>query len=366
MALTGPGPVWTVPSGRGASGRGAVLALRALGLGDALTAVPALRGLRRRFPHRPLLLAAAGPPAGLLHALGVVDGVVPTNGLDAPPPGTGLGPHLAVNLHGRGPESHRLLLAGEPAGILAFACPGAGVAGPDWTGDRGADEHEVLRWCRLVATLGPAAQAAADDLRLVPPADAPSAGTPPAAAGAVVVHPGAASGSRRWPASRFAAVARELAGSRDVVVTGSGGEARLVRRIVRSAGLPPTSDLAGRLDLPQLARLLAGAGLLVCGDTGVAHLATALGTPSVLLFGPTPPARWGPLVDPGRHVVLWRPSPGDAPGDPHGERPDRALLRIGVPDVLAAAASLGGTTAPWTSWSGSPTSVGGSPTSSTG
>jgi len=109
-----------------------VLVLRALGLGDALAAVPALRGLRRLLPGRPLLLAASGPPARLLQDCGVVDAVVPTTGLDDAPPGAGLGPHVAVNLHGSGPSSHRLLLAGRPDELIAYGCPQARVDGPAW------------------------------------------------------------------------------------------------------------------------------------------------------------------------------------------------------------------------------------------
>jgi ADP-heptose:LPS heptosyltransferase len=75
---------------------------------------------------------------------------------------------------------------------------------------------------------------------------------------------------------------------------------------------------------------------VVCGDTGVAHLATATATPSVLLFGPTPPAEWGPLRDLDRHIVLW----AGHSGDPHGASAHHGLLSIGVSDVLAAARSL--------------------------
>jgi len=60
------------------------------------------------------------------------------------------------------------------------------------------------------------------------------------------------------------------------------------------ADLPDDSVLAGRTTLPQLAALVAEASLVVCGGTGIAHLATAVGTPSVVLFGPVPPEHWGP------------------------------------------------------------------------
>jgi ADP-heptose:LPS heptosyltransferase len=74
----------------------------------------------------------------------------------------------------------------------------------------------------------------------------------------------------------------------------------------------------------------------VCGDTGVAHLATAFGRPSVLLFGPTPPGEWGPPPERTRHRVLWA---GEV-GDPLAPGPTPGLLAIGVEDVVAALAAL--------------------------
>jgi ADP-heptose:LPS heptosyltransferase len=162
----------------------------------------------------------------------------------------------------------------------------------------------------------------------------------------VVVHPGAAFPSRRWPVERFAAVARWAVGAgHPVVLTGGTAERPLTERVRRLAGLPPVADLAGRTTLRGLARVVARAAMVVCGDTGVAHLANAYATPSVLLFGPTPPARWGPPAD-GPHTVLWRPvvdgavpagdAAGDPVGDPWGDRLDPGLARIGVEEVLDA------------------------------
>jgi ADP-heptose:LPS heptosyltransferase len=69
--------------------------------------------------------------------------------------------------------------------------------------------------------------------------------------------------------------------------------------------------LAGRTSMRALCALVAGARLLVSTDTGIAHLATAYGTPSVVVFGPEPPSRWGPPPDRPRHRVLHNgPDPG--------------------------------------------------------
>jgi ADP-heptose:LPS heptosyltransferase len=93
--------------------------------------------------------------------------------------------------------------------------------------------------------------------------------------------------------------------------------------------------LAGRTTILELAGIVAGARLVVAGDTGVGHLASALGRPSVLLFGPTSPSTWGPPAN-GPHTVLWK----GTTGDPHGGEPDRGLLGITVDEVERAAAAL--------------------------
>jgi ADP-heptose:LPS heptosyltransferase len=330
--------------------RGDVLVLRALGLGDAVTGVAALRGLRRAFPGRRLVLAAPAGVGGWLRDLGVVDEVLPTSGLDHSLGYRGTG-HVAVNLHGRGPQSHRLLAATRPDELVAFGCAEAGHAGPEWR----RDEHEVARWCRLVRSAG--GDCSPEDLRIPAPhtsekrgevgASAAHAGTAARAtdpSAPVVVHPGAASNARRWPEDRWTAVARALsAAGHRAVLTGSGDEVPLCERIAAAAG-PGVHSVAGRLDLHGLAETVASARLLVCGDTGVAHLATAFATPSVLLFGPTPPAWWGPAIDPHLHTVLWH---GTGPGDPHADTVDPALAAVGVDEVVQAAQRLlAGTPAP--------------------
>jgi ADP-heptose:LPS heptosyltransferase len=118
-----------------------------------------------------------------------------------------------------------------------------------------------------------------------------------------------------------------------VVVTGGPSEVELATAVASGADLPPDAVLAGRTDLVQLAAVVAAAGMALSGDTGVAHLATAVGTPSVVLFGPTPPSLWGPPPDRPIHVALWA---GRA-GDPHARRPHPGLLAIGVDKVLAGA-----------------------------
>lgn len=291
-----------------------VLVLRALGLGDLLAGVPALRALRGALPRSRFTLATPDTLAPVVDLAGLGMEVHDTRGLDAP---LEVRADLAVNLHGRGPQSHRLLAPVAPH-LIGFAQETLGFAGPPWR----ADEHERSRWCRLVsASLGVVADP--DDLRIHPPPLAP--GLP---RGAVVVHPGAASAARRWPATRFAEVVAHLtARGLPVVVTGSADELPLARRV--AAGRAEV--LAGATSVTDLAGLVSRARVVLCGDTGIAHLAVAYGTASVQLFGPTPPSHWGPPPG-GPHTVIWH---GRTGGDPHAADTDPALAGIGVDEVLS-------------------------------
>jgi ADP-heptose:LPS heptosyltransferase len=298
------------------SGRPTVLVLRALGLGDLVTGLPALHLLRAALPHHRIVLATPRWWNPIVRLADVADDTVHGHELEPlvdPPRDV----ELAIDLHGSGPASRDLLNAARPRRTLAY-CDGP----VPWR----RDEHDVARWCRLLR----------DGLPAPGRADPPVAGAlgrPPDTGqpvGRTLIHCGAAAPSRRWPPARFAAVARELqAEGHDVAITGGPGERELAREIGALGGVDVLTDL----DVTGLLDLVGHARLLISGDTGVAHLAAAYAIASVTLFGPVSPARWGPPPL-ARHQVLWH---GDDTGDPHGTDVDPALLQITPPEVVAAA-----------------------------
>lgn len=291
-----------------------ILVLRALGLGDFVTGLPALSMLRAAHPLHRIVLAAPRWLAPLVELTGLVDAQVDAgelNPIQRPP----IEPELAIDLHGNGPLSRALLEPCRPRRVLAYA-DGA----VEWR----HDEHEVARWCRLLREGLPLAGAATPPLAGLLPV--PQVET---ARGLTVVHCGAKSPSRQWHPSRLAAVAVLLAArGHRVVVTGGANEADRAERIAAAADV----DVLIEPSLPELASVIARARLVVSGDTGVAHLASVYETPSVVLFGPVSPARWGP-PDTAIHQVIWH---GDDSGDPHGDTIDPALDRITVAEVVAA------------------------------
>jgi len=121
-----------------------------------------------------------------------------------------------------------------------------------------------------------------------------------------ILNPGAGRADKRWPIGQFATLARRLVddGGAQVVITWGPGEEDLARGVAGAAAAVGTGvTLAPPTDLDTLLALLRRASVVVAGDTGPLHLAAALGTPCVGLFGPTSPVRNGPYGDAHRALT---------------------------------------------------------------
>jgi ADP-heptose:LPS heptosyltransferase len=303
---------------------GRVVVFRALpGLGDFLCAVPSLRAMRRARPDVEISLVGLPETAALAARYrGYVDRFLPFPGFPGLPerrpdvrriPGFLAAVQawdfdLAIQLHGAGTVTNQVAaLLG--ARRLAGHYPKPGPS-PDaalflpWV----EECSEVRRGLRLMAHLG----WASDDERLEFPIEPAAESQLAAVDGAplktpyAVIHPGASTTNRRWPAASFAAVADDLArAGYGIVLTGTEHE-RDVTAAVARAMAAPAIDLAGRTNLDVLAAVLRRASLLVCNDTGVSHLAAALDVPSVVVFRDSSIDRWAPL-DRERHRVATGP-----------------------------------------------------------
>ncbi|HEX5595930.1 MAG TPA: glycosyltransferase family 9 protein [Micromonosporaceae bacterium] len=320
--LAGPAIDW-----RGLS---RLLVVRPDNLGDVLMAGPALRALRRSAPdaHLDLLAAPAGAPAAAL--LPEVDGVltasvswqqadpdeVPvTDDLELVARIAAGGYDAAVILtsfsQSPWPAGYLCRLAGVPIRVgMSKEFGGAGlthwVPAPDTdSGTRGAGDtrragvtrgvgetlHEVDRSLHLLQQVG-VAPVSRRLHAVVPPAARRSGryrltelGVAPHQPYALIL-PGASCAARRYPPDRLARVARLLVSSGlRVVVAGTAKEAEPVAAVTREC--PKAVGLVGQLEVPELAQVVAESRVVVCNNSGGAHLANALGTPVVVLFSGT-------------------------------------------------------------------------------
>jgi heptosyltransferase III len=187
----------------------------------------------------------------------------------------------------------------------------------------------------VYAANSPAGRAAADALLA-------AHGIPPDAQ-LVALQPGTGADVKRWPAVHWATVADAVARRLDarVVVTGSESERALVAAVV-GAMREPAVAAAGVLDWDGLAGLFARCALVLGVDSGPLHLAAALDVPSVAIFGPTAPARFGPWADPRRHRVVREQLPcspcGNLIAPPCGARTDPPCMQAVSPERVIAAA----------------------------
>lgn len=155
----------------------------------------------------------------------------------------------------------------------------------------------------------------------------------------LAVAPGATHATKRWPERHWLALLTRLTASTDVVILGSEADAALAARLAAAGGGRAVSA-AGRFDLQGTAALIKRARSLAAGDTGLMHMATALGTPVVALFGPTVQA-FGFFPYHGRAAVLQRNDldcrPCSAMGSARCPRGHHRCLEEILPDDLEAA-----------------------------
>lgn len=158
---------------------------------------------------------------------------------------------------------------------------------------------------------------------------------------AVAIAPGARWATKRWPAERFAAVADALAAEGCAIVLCGGPSDRDAFAAFRGAARARVAADLSFLPLDALAAAIARVQLLVACDSGPVHLASAVGTPVLALFGPTSTARWGP-PPPGRALAIGLVC---APCSNHGgdycpEGHHRCLADLAPEAVLAAAREM--------------------------
>jgi ADP-heptose:LPS heptosyltransferase len=340
-----------------------IAVFRALFLGDMLCASPALRELRRLFPRAEITLIGlpwmaelverwrrACPPGQrpLVDRFAEFGGypgiievpVVPERVARFFQEQRACGYDLAVQMQGSGGVANGLVCDLGARLRLGYRQSDDDTRLTLALSHR-ADDHEVHRWLQLVrvARIWSHAPDAPPSTAFEFPLFADDRARAAAALGAldsfagplVALHAGAKDPARRWSPERLAQLGDALAtryGAR-IVLTG-GPHERPLTAAIRAAMHAPALDLAGATDLGTLAGVLERLALLVSNDTGVAHLAVATGTPSVVLFGPNPVSQWGPL-DRTRHTVIDAVAYAGAGVDPR-----EALGRLPLAPVLAA------------------------------
>jgi predicted lipopolysaccharide heptosyltransferase III len=156
----------------------------------------------------------------------------------------------------------------------------------------------------------------------------------------VVIHPGSARAEKFWVARRWAEVVDRMFGQERLRFVLTGGESRMEKEHIAriKAHLQhPVVDLSGQLNLLTLSALIEHARLLVTIDSAPMHLAAALGTPQLALFGPTNPFHWRPRVTPATILQAGNDGPMT---DFVPRQPPRSMKEISTDQVIDAMQTL--------------------------
>ncbi len=329
-----------------------VLLLRLERIGDLLMVLDAIRDVRAAWPTAEIDLVVGSWNAPLANLIADVTRV---ETLDVPwlaRGASGVGwPRLLARARAWRHRSYDVAINFEPdirSNLFAWLS-GARRRYGYWTGGGGAllttplaydlTAHVLTNARRLAGSatgraIAETPEPASGWPRLIPPPDAVDRARTALGANArplIGVHVSGGRESKQWHVDRFTAAARILSRAHDatIVLTGAPADRALVDLARQGLHGVPFVDVSGALDLPALAALLAELDLLITGDTGPMHLAAAMNTPVVALFGPSDPRRYGPLAGQARVLRV------DLPCSPCGRvrlPPERC--RGHVPDCM--------------------------------
>ncbi len=279
-----------------------ILLIKPGAIGDLIQLTPTVRALKKKYPHASLsLLVGSRATAELFRYNDNIDDTLVFEKK---------GEHkswrrllelwralrrknfdLVVNFQRSNLKTWLLASAALPCSVLVYHKA------------RGRTVSAVLNYLETVSPLGISTTASDQNLEVTPgPEDRVFANGIDASLGSagaplIALHPGASHAVNRWPPDHFAALADRLASelSARIVIVGGDEDVALARAIEAKIKSARPLVLAGKATLLQLGAVLERCELLVGGDTGPLHLATAVGTRVVALFGAADPARTGPV-----------------------------------------------------------------------
>lgn len=265
-------------------------------LGDAVMAFPAVRNLKTMIVNDPLTVAAPSKLAALWEACPFVDKVI---ALEHPKNLRATARQLRDGKFGSAvllPNSLRAAAEAWLAGIPQRI--GYGKNARRWLLSKSIPVpvrnpvrlHQEFYYLDLVTALGGPDDASMPAMKV----SAVSTGAVPT----IAICPGAEYGpAKRWPVENFTAVAKHFAERRraKIVLLGAAGDVSVAEEIVKQ--LPEAENRAGKTSLEEFLAALASARLVVCNDSGAMHVASALGVPTVAIFGSTEPLLTGPMRD---------------------------------------------------------------------
>lgn len=325
-----------------------ILIVRLSAIGDVVHTIPLLNALRDRFPEASLSWVVQKPASVLLEGHPSLDELAETRR------GFLKSPREVRRLRHRLRE-HRYDVVIDAQGLTKSALLGWLSGAPLRIGCDGEWGRELSRWFnnervhtdaphavdRMLQLLSPLGIESPRVRFSIPESSTDLEWTETAVreagmeGGYAVIHPGAGWPSKRWPLNRFAAVTRHLGhrcGLPTMVVWGSPAEREMAGRIVISS--KGHAHLAPPRTLRELAALSRRARLFIGSDSGPLHLAAAVGTPCVGLYGPWPAERHGPYGP--QHVVVQKMTMFHATTRERRHASTKYMEAIDVPSVCQA------------------------------